>query len=791
VCSDRQASFLPAIYNLVDITKALGTEAQNKVDKTRVEILEVLESWRDGQNDAAFSTLSSSLMNLVEQSRTSRNVYVFLKSLHFKQIKARQFEVKTAHANTFKWIFDGSSKKQQFARWLRCSSGIFWICGKAGSGKSTLMKFLADNDRLRSSLDGWAGGLQLLIASHFFWNAGTTMQKSQEGLLRTLLFQILVHSPDLISTICPNRWMTESADVTLSSLEPWSLPELSQALEAIASLDHLPVRLCLLIDGLDEYDGDHSEIIRVIKTMAKSPHIKLCVSSRPWTVFVDAFDNGEWKLYLQDLTRNDIRLYIKDVLEENADFRDLKSREAAGSENLVKEIVSKAQGVFLWVYLVVRSLLRGLTNRDDMSDLTRRLAKLPGHLETYFKHMLDTIEDVYQQQTAQTFQVMANASTMLPLIALHFMDHEKDDPDYALQLEIGSISHSKFVAMVDTRRRQLNARCRDLVEVTEDKDEPFFFKYGVCFLHRTVMDFLRTTDMETLMRSRSGPDFNPNLALCRAYLAQAKALPAVCESKNTILRNLILGTIYYARQIEILNGMEATAILDELHNTLVLFAHENHIKREEVFSQDEFDSILGIAVRAGLQLYVRQKTKNYPEILQSLLLRGLQTSVSIYKDSTFEFYSTSTVDLSMLRLLLDLGASPSDSSLHPETKRSIWEHFIYEQSSRRERFSSRRDPVPSQWDMTKFLKPDGKQTKWITNLYDVFELVILHEKGKGLYFPAAKAKLQQLFVPDQANRLWGLLKADKKRFELDLRFGRKYRLMGQSASWWNPLGYFS
>jgi hypothetical protein len=97
---------------------------------------------------------------------------------------------------------------------------------------------------------------------------------------------------------------------------------------------------------------------------------------------------------------------------------------------------------------------------------------------SYGSNMLDTIEDVYQEQTAQTFQIMANASTTLPLLALHFIDHEKNVPDYALHREIGSVLHSEFVAMVDIKRRQLNARCRDLVEVTEDKDEPFFFRYG-------------------------------------------------------------------------------------------------------------------------------------------------------------------------------------------------------------------------------------------------------------------------------------------------------------------------
>lgn len=753
----------------------------------RVEILGILDKrlWREGQDEAALDNLSSSLMNLVEQSRTLRNVHVFLKSLHFKQIKARQFEVKIAHTNTFEWIFDEGSEKQQFARWLRCSSGIFWIGGKAGSGKSTLMKFLADNDRLRTFLDEWSGGHKLLIASHFFWNAGTTMQKSQEGLLRTLLFQILADSPELIPIICPDRWVSGNTRNASSCLEAWSLPELSRALEAIAGLDHLPARLCLLIDGLDEYDSDHSKIIQVIKTLAKSPHIKLCVSSRPWTVFVDAFDSSDSKFYLQDLTRNDIRLYIKDILEENADFRDLKSREAAGSENIVQQIVSKAQGIFLWVYLVVRSMLRGLTNRDEMSDLARRLAKLPGQLETYFKHMLDTIEDVYQEQTAQTFQIMANAGTMLPLLALHFIDHEKNDPDYALHREIGSVLHSEFVAMVDIKRRQLNARCRDLVEVTEDKDQPFIFRYGVCFLHQTVMDFLRTTEMETLMTSRSGVGFSPNLALCRAYLAQAKTLPAVCETKNAVLRNLVLGTIYYARQMELLDGVEATAILEELHNTLGLFYRENYIQWSEMFPMNEFQNILEIAVRAGLRLYVRHKIEKYPATLQCVLSSGLQTTITIRQDSIFEVLSTSEVDISMLRLLLELGACPSEP-LKSGTKTTIWEHFLHERVRHH-------DMVPAQWHMAKFLPPDEQSSapKVTTNAYDVCELVILHVKGNGLYFPGVKETFQQLFEPDQASRLCGYLEDDKDRFtHSETEYKRTYRSKG-SPTWWNPLGYFS
>lgn len=191
--------------DFLDTTKTIGSETRAKLDLISSEIQNILsaKSWRAGDNDA-FSKLSTSLMNLVEQARSTQKVHGFLKSLHFKQIKARQFEVKRAHINTFEWIFEKEGKLQ-FLQWLRFPNDIFWVGGKAGSGKSTLMKFICGHHRTRALLEEWAGQQSIIIASHFFWSAGTSMQKSQEGLLRTLLFQILVHSPVLIPIICPNR----------------------------------------------------------------------------------------------------------------------------------------------------------------------------------------------------------------------------------------------------------------------------------------------------------------------------------------------------------------------------------------------------------------------------------------------------------------------------------------------------------------------------------------------------------------------------------------------------------
>jgi ABC-type thiamine transport system ATPase subunit len=53
----------------------------------------------------------------------------------------REERILEAHEKTFRWIF----KDSPFKHWLESKTGsnLFWISGKAGSGKSTLMKLQA------------------------------------------------------------------------------------------------------------------------------------------------------------------------------------------------------------------------------------------------------------------------------------------------------------------------------------------------------------------------------------------------------------------------------------------------------------------------------------------------------------------------------------------------------------------------------------------------------------------------------------------------------------------------
>ena len=262
-----------------------------------------------GQTSTSLADLSRSLQCLAERIGTSATYQALLRSLWYKSMRERQANVAPAHGETFKWVLELSSPTK-FAEWLHSESGIYWMMGKAGSGKSTLMKFIINDPRTIEALKAWAGSQRLATASFFFWNAGNSMQKSQEGLFRSLLYEILRQCPDLLQSVFTSKECM--LQPFAEEPEPWSKDELMQSIGNLKQHSGSEVKFCFFIDGLDEYDGDPSQILEVLESFRRWPQIKLCVSSRPWNEFADAFSQpSDRRLALEDLTREDINMYVE------------------------------------------------------------------------------------------------------------------------------------------------------------------------------------------------------------------------------------------------------------------------------------------------------------------------------------------------------------------------------------------------------------------------------------------------------------------------------------------------
>jgi hypothetical protein len=404
-------------------------------------------------------------------------------------------------------------------QWLQSSNDIFWIYGKAGSGKSTLMKFLFEHEQTRAHLDTWAHG-KVTIAASFFWSAGSDLEKSHVGLLRALLYQILDQHPELIQLIFPERWTAVLRSPTHQ--KPWTEKELLIALKLLSQAPTSSLRLFFLIDGLDEFSGDHQDLIESLRELNNSPAIKICVSSRPWIVFESAYgSNLRCSMELHDPTVRDIDICIATRLESLHDHGVLTGEEL---KVLGDEIRTRAQGVFLWVTLSIKDLRRGIGKRDSMFVLQERLANYPSELHDFYQHILDSIDPVYRTFTGRLLLTMVSSVGPVDVACLHLwtkrsLDSDavhdtrwcpKSGPDLHRLMEQGESCVRNWVGdLVNPIPTHVSCASLDSCDCTVDR---FIVDSNLSFSHRTVYQFVQQKADDGTLAQMAGPGFDPLLA---------------------------------------------------------------------------------------------------------------------------------------------------------------------------------------------------------------------------------------------------------------------------------------
>lgn len=90
-----------------------------------------------------------------------------------------------------------------FSDWLKSEEAIYWISGKPGSGKTTLVKHALDHHLTQSYLDVWRS--DAIVISHFFWRPGSAIQQNIRGMLSSLLYQLLETQPALADAVLANQ----------------------------------------------------------------------------------------------------------------------------------------------------------------------------------------------------------------------------------------------------------------------------------------------------------------------------------------------------------------------------------------------------------------------------------------------------------------------------------------------------------------------------------------------------------------------------------------------------------
>ncbi|KAI1264064.1 hypothetical protein F5Y18DRAFT_95048 [Xylariaceae sp. FL1019] len=496
--------------------------------------------------------------------------------MYFRQITDREDNVTDAHRQTFRWIFQHSVVNQRpwsdFPRWLREGSGCYWINGKAGSGKSTLMKYVWQEERTWQLLQSWFGTSRPIRASFYFWNLGGKLQKTQNGLLRSLIHDVLSKHPDLVPMIMPENCKDAMRIRGLGPEGP-SLSELKRYFRRLLDQASPRCRMFFLIDGMDEYDGDYTDLIGLIQS-SSSAHVKFLISSRPITACIEAFSSAPG-LRLHDLTREDMGNYASDLLQKALKRRGDKWLQ------LVEDLVDKSSGIFLWLALVVRSLLDGLRDGDTLNELQMRLEELPSDLADLYAHMLNKIPDRFRAQASDFFQTFLKSQSVEqdirghPLLAmqLSYVGERWDEVQFAPTRALNKKDERQRCDQMDSRIR---SRCCGLLELQERKNlrrlgEPreHFSRPHLEFIHKTAAEFLRDEEIWNRIKSWSGAD--PYLGLIQSCIMTIKTTkPAdVVHTRYSVVWDSMYTALRYAHLAEAEGGSIPNTYLELLDTSLM------------------------------------------------------------------------------------------------------------------------------------------------------------------------------------------------------------------------------
>ncbi|GAB7324746.1 hypothetical protein MBLNU13_g08603t1 [Cladosporium sp. NU13] len=292
-----------------------------------------------------------------------------MESLVFKEMDARFVDVHPNLVGTCEWL----QETPEYKRWMdpelmSTHHGFFWIKGKAGAGKSTLMKHASTHAEARCSA-------RQHILNFFFHARGGSLETSTDGLFRSLLHQLLEKVPTVFDPL-------NKRQLGLVERQGWSTTLLKDIFrEAVLSLDQEQVTC--YVDAMDEcHENDIDDIIQYFDNLgdalvAEGKRFYVCLSSR---LYPNLRSSKSVELVLEDQNGHDedIRQYIHQRLL--IDRMELK-------RGLAESIRLRAHGVFLWVVLVV-----ALVNQDDRNgnaaEIYHRLDQIPTGLSDLFKELI-------------------------------------------------------------------------------------------------------------------------------------------------------------------------------------------------------------------------------------------------------------------------------------------------------------------------------------------------------------------------------------------------------------------
>ncbi|KAK9423371.1 hypothetical protein SUNI508_04265 [Seiridium unicorne] len=537
----------------------------------------------------------------------------FWSNLHESRINGKGIEKPTeerideAYGKTCEWVLtaandDGSPSL--WHEWLDSSKdAIFWMSGKAGSGKSTVMKYAYHSEETKNRLKKWANGGDLMMAAVFLFEAGSQIQKSREGILRSILWQILSPRPELIYTAFPTyfgcSWPPDEPFNTVTNL--------TQGFYSLFAKQSQSMKLCVFLDGLDEYrlmdrrdcyndedlaliydteDGDaglgssrwitdaHKDIAQLINEFgSKKDSFKICVTSRELPVFEEAFADAPRLRVHQHSDKSIAQICAARLEQEVPGLSHI-------TYDLCVDIAVRSQGDILWARLVADMLI----SQGTLRTLKQTLDSLPQRLggsDGLYMHMIAALKPEQQNIAYRIFRLVMRSIQPPCLITLAFAEegylvnpNSQDRSSMGRLRAFNDKSQSRdvrgLVVVCQQMKDKLKTSCAGLLEAEASLQE---LGQRVVFMHQTAKEFAGRKDVWDKVHHAPFDNVTADFCLlsgCVRHLRCFEALQPIClwpnVGFNTETWLLIANGMRYAARIdgETMDRQAYLDLVDEL-----------------------------------------------------------------------------------------------------------------------------------------------------------------------------------------------------------------------------------
>ncbi|KAM5349338.1 hypothetical protein ACJ41O_005843 [Fusarium nematophilum] len=379
----------------------------------------------------------------------------------------RFHDIDTAAQGTCEWLV----RHKVYTSWATCDRGLLWIKGKPGSGKSTLLGHV-----LRDVVATPAIAESDLILSFFFHGRGVDLQRTPLGLFQSLLYQLLCEVPDALQDLVATFQQRCETIGKPGEKWQWHPRELQRFLESSIPKVLKTRPVWLFVDALDECGEDSAielvdgfqSLIQTLPTISLK-HFHVCFTCRQYPILeVDC----ALQICADDENRDDISMFIHNKL-------------SSFSSTIPDLIASRAQGVFLWAWLMVKQVLNLKRKGVGLKTMEAKIHSVPQELDDLYRELIRNMDS----DSLKLIQWICFATRPLSLDELRWAMLVDADCPYRSLNECQAAGD--YPSDDDGMKRRVQTLSRGLAEVTSDAKV-------VQFIHQSVKDFFVKKGLSTL-----------------------------------------------------------------------------------------------------------------------------------------------------------------------------------------------------------------------------------------------------------------------------------------------------